>query len=95
MLESLYHKKNNQIYYIQKLKANKLYFLFMSLRNTVPTSRNYFENLFLNISFTWKDVYNLPLIVTINTRLHIFQYKVLNNALHLNKYLNIFKLSDT
>ena len=32
---------------------------------------------------------------TINTKLHVFQCKVLNNALYLNKHLYIFKLSDT
>ena len=30
-----------------------------------------------------------------NTRLCVFQYKVQNNALYLNKHLYIFKLSDT
>ena len=45
--------------------------------------------------FTWKDVYILPRILTINTRLRVFQYNVLNNALYLNKHLYIFKLRDT
>ena len=34
--------KNNQIYSIEKLKANELYSLSISLRNTVPTSQKYF-----------------------------------------------------
>ena len=87
--------KNNQIYSIEKLKVNELYSLSISLRNAVPTSQKCFENFFPSLSFTWKDVYNLPCIVTINTRLRVFQYKVLNNALCLNKHLYIFKLSDT
>ena len=86
--------KNNQIYSIEKLKANELYPLSISLRNAVPTSQKYFENIFPSLPFTWKDVYILPRIVTINTRLRVFQYKVLNNALYLNKHLYIFKLSD-
>ena len=60
--------KNNQIYSIEKLKANELYSLSISLKNTVPTSQKYFENFFPNLSFTWKDVYILPRIVTINTK---------------------------
>ena len=87
--------KNNQIYSIEKFKANELYSLFISLRNTVPTSQKYFEFFFPNLSFTWKDVYILLRIVTINTRLRVFQYKVLNNALCLNKHLYIFELTDT
>ena len=87
--------KNNQIYSNEKLKANELYSLSILLGNTVPTSQKYFEDFFPNLSFMWKDVYILPRIVTINTRLRIFQYKVLNNALYLNKRLYIFKPSDT
>ena len=87
--------KNNKIYSIEKLKANDLYSLSISLRNTVPTSQKYFEDFFPSLSFTWKDVYILPCTVTINTRLRVFQCKVLNNALYLNKHLYIFKLSDT
>ena len=39
-------------------------------------------------------VYILPHNVIINTRLRIFQYKVLNSALHLNKHFYIFKLEE-
>ena len=87
--------KNIQIYSTEKLKANELYSLSISLRNTVPTSQKYFGNFFPSLSFTWKDVYILPRIVNINTRLRVFQYKVRNNALYLNKHLYIFTLSDT
>ena len=75
--------KNNQIYSNEKLS--------ISLRDTVPTSQKYFEKFFPSLSFTWKDVYILPRIVL----LRVFQYKVLNNALYLDKHLYIFKLSDT
>ena len=50
---------------------------------------------FPNLCFMWTDVYIFPRISTINTRLHVFQYEVLNNALYVNKHLYIFKLSDT
>ena len=59
----------------------------------MPTLQNYFENVFPNLYFTWKDVHILPRIVTINTRLCVFQDKVTNNALHLTKHIYIFKLS--
>ena len=87
--------KNNQIYSIGVLRRNEIYSLSISLRNTVPTSQKYFEKLFPNLSFTWKDNYILPRMIMINTRLRVFQYKVLNNALYLNKHLYIFRLSDT
>ena len=75
--------KNNQIYSIKKLKANELDSLSISLRNNVPTTQKYFEIFFPSLSFTWKDIYVLPHIATINTRLRVFQYKVLNNTLYL------------
>ena len=70
------------------------FILFISLRNNVTTSLKYFDFFFLNLSFTCEDVYILPRIVITNTRLCVFQYKVLNNALYLNKHLYIFKLRD-
>ena len=47
------------------------------------------------LSFTWKDVYIIHRIVTINTRLRVFRYKVLNNVLYVYKHFDIFKVSDT
>ena len=61
----------------------------------MPTSQKHFEIFFPSLSFTSKDVYILPRTVTINTRLRVFQYKLLNNAIYLNKNLYIFKLNDT
>ena len=84
--------KKTQIYFIEKLKANELYSLSISSRNTAPTSQ---KVSFPSLSFTWKDIYILPCIVTINTRIPVFQYKVLTNTLYLNKHLYISKLSDT
>ena len=57
--------------------------------------KNILKIFFPSLSFTWKDVYILPGIATINTRLRVFQYKVLNNVLYFNKHPYIFKLSDT
>ena len=42
--------------------------------------KNILEIFFPSLSFTWKDVYILPRIVTTNITLHVFQYKVLNDA---------------
>ena len=60
-------------------KASELYSLFISLRNAVSMSPKYFEIFFYKSIFTWKDVYTHLRIVTINTRLCAFQYKVLTN----------------
>ena len=69
--------------------------LFPYLCEIMCLSHKKNEFFFLSPSFTWKDVYILSCIVTINTRFRVFQYKVLKNALYLNKHLYIFKLRDT
>ena len=66
-----------------------------TLLKTLCLPRRDTLNLFPNLSFTWKNVYIFPRIVRINTRLRVFHYKVLNNALYLNKHLYIFQLSNT
>ena len=43
----------------------------------------------------WKKVYVLPRIVTIDSFLHSFQYKILNNILYLNKRLYKFNIVDS
>ena len=51
--------------------------------------------LFPNLQCDWKDIYLLPRKVTIDTKLRIFQYKLLNNILYLNKHLFMFRKKDT
>ena len=76
--------KDRQIYSIEKLNSKELYSLSISLKNTIPSSRKYFENLFPGTSIVWKDVYRLPRLVTVNSTLRMFHFKILNNILYLN-----------
>ena len=59
------------------------------------TSQTYFENLFLNLNPDWKSIYLLPRRVTLDTNLRMFQYKLLNNVLYLNKMLFRFRKVDS
>ena len=52
-----------------------------------PTSQTYFENVFEGYIFEWDKIYILPRIVTTDSRIRIFQYKILHNVLYLNKKL--------
>ena len=45
------------------------------------TSQLYYEKCFKNIDFDWKSVYLLSRMVTVDTKLKVFQYKILNNIL--------------
>ena len=92
--ESLYfwsssnYKKN--LYCLNKLESKELYQIQTSKKYKKPTSQLYYEGYSNNFDFDWKLVYLLPRIVTVDTKLKFFQYKILSNILFVNKML--FKL---
>ena len=55
-----------------------------------PTSQIYFENVFQKYHFQWNIIYLLPRLVTIDSVMRAFQYKILHNVLFLNKQLFLF-----
>ena len=59
----------------------------MSLNNSKTRSQLYFEDLFQIKDFDWKHAYLLPRRVTVDTKLRIFQYKIVSNVLYLNEKL--------
>ena len=82
--------KNNQILAIEKLIPKKLYSLSILLENELPTSQQYFSNIFSNSQVKWKQFYPLPCTVPIDTNLRMFQYKLWNTILHLKEKFFIF-----
>ena len=87
--------KNNQILAIEKLIPKELYSLSIVLKNELPTSQKYFCNIFPNLQVEWKKIYLLPRKVSNDTNLRMFQYKILNNILYLNKQLFLFNKKET
>ena len=81
--------KSNKTYSLNKCNSKELYCLQISLNNSKTRSQLYFEDLFQKKDIDWKHI--LPRRVTVNTNLRIFQYKILNNVLYLNKKLFRFK----
>ena len=55
-----------------------------------PSSNIYFENLFNDFNMDCTTIYMLPCLVTYNTYMQSFPYKILNNVLYLNKKLHTF-----
>ena len=53
----------------------------------LPTSQYFFEKHFPQSNIVWKKIYSLPRVVTVDNRIRVFQYKLLNNILFLNKML--------
>ena len=87
--------KNNRMVALEKLHSKEIYSLIISQDMSTPTSKQYFQTLFPHLNLDWKLIYLLPRILTKNTSLSAFQYKVLNNVLYLNLKLFQFKLSTT
>ena len=52
-----------------------------------PTSQKSLEKLLGRQDLDWASIYMFPRMVTVESKLRIFQYKVINNILHLNDRL--------
>ena len=87
--------KNNQLFAIEKLIPKELYSLSIVLKNELPTSQKYFCNIFPNLQVEWKKIYLSRRKVSNDINLSMFQYKILNNILYLNKQLFIFNKKYT
>ena len=61
----------------------------------LPTSQLYSEKVLGFGKVEWENVYMLPRIVTIESSLRSFQYKILNNILYLNERLFKFNIVDS
>ena len=59
------------------------------------SSNIYFENLFNHDDIDWTANYVLQRLVTHNTYMRPFQYKILNNILCLNKKLHTFGIKSS
>ena len=81
--------KKNHVYCLSRLDSKDLYNLQITLKFTKITSQYYYETLFNQTDIDWK----IPRIVTTDTKLRNFQYKILNNVLYLNKMLLKFGIS--
>ena len=57
--------------------------------------KNIFATFSPNLQVEWKKIYLLPRKVSNDTNVRMFQYKILNNILYLNKQLFIFNKKDT
>ena len=52
-----------------------------------PTSQKSFDKLLWRQDLDWASIYMIPQMVTVESKLRIFQYKVLNNIFYLNDRL--------
>ena len=84
--------RNSRVLTVQKATSKELYWILITTVKHKPTSQKYFEKKFTDLSLDWKEIYMIPRIVSSNTYMRCFQYKVLNNTLFLIK--NFFSLRN-
>ena len=84
--------RDNHIYSLEKLNAKELYSISICFKKLIPSSQNYFENIFPDASIKRRDTCILPRLVTINSNLSMFHCKILHTVLYLNKQLFRFGL---
>ena len=75
----------NTNYSLEKLYSRKLYHMQLLLKYEKPTCHDYHEKKFDEYDSNWKLTSRIPRIVTYETKIRIFHYKLLNNRLYLNK----------
>ena len=80
---------------LKKLSSNELYSILITKYTNKASSNVYFEKVFPNMKLDWRNIYILPRIITVNTYLRSFQYKILNNIVFLNKNLFVFWKKNT
>ena len=83
--------KCNTIYKLEKLNSKELYHMQLCLKYK-PTHQSYQKKYFDDYDFNWKLIYRISHIATLETKIRIFQYKLLNNVLYLNKKLFQFNI---
>ena len=74
----------------EKLSSKELYSILIKEFTNRPSPNVYFEKIFPNMKFDWRKIYISLRILTINSYLRSFQYKILINILFLNEKLFVF-----
>ena len=75
------------MYFLNRLSSKEICnFLIVQKEEKTP-SRLYYQKKFSNSNIDWKNIYLLVCIVTKDSKLRTFQFKLLNNVLYFNKML--------
>ena len=95
MSDTIYLNLDNSEITLSKVSSRLLYKAFKGRKQVPPTTQKKFKEKFSYFSFSWNDIYSLPFIVTIETKIREFQYKVLNNIVFTNEKMFKFKMTNS
>ena len=75
---------------IPNMKVKEVYAKLLRPLVQKPTPQKTIEKLLANDDINWQKVYMVPRKVSISSAIRIFQYKILNNILYLNRKISKF-----
>ena len=81
--------------HIEMLKTKDIYNICISKKFKDSTTKDFFIRKFDVRNDEWKKIYTLAGKATIDTRMRIFQYKILNNIPYLNRRLYRMKIVNS
>ena len=87
--------KGSRVITLDKLTPTEIYSILISKVKNKSSFNILFKNLFNYYNIDWTGIYMLPRLVTYNTYMQCFQYKILNNVLFLNKNLPTFQMKPS
>ena len=95
MSDTTYLNLDNSEITLSKVSFKFLYRAFKCRKQVPAMAQKLFTDKFSYFSFHWNTIYSLPFVVTIETKIREFQYKVLNNIVFTNEKLFKFKMTDS
>ncbi len=83
---------------LNKLSCKEIYWHMINKDNHIPASKSKWHQLFPLLSKDadnlWPEIYKLPFIITRETKLQSFQYKIIHRIISCNKWLYNIKIKD-
>ena len=83
------------MYFLTRLNSKEIYNFLIAQKEEQTPSRLYYQKKFSNSYLDWKNIYLLVRIVTKDSTVRAFQFKLLNNVLYINKMLFKFGKSGS
>ena len=77
--------QGSRVITLDKLTSTEIYSILISRAQHKPLSNIYFENQYNDYNIDWTAIYMLPRLITYNTYMRSFHYKILNNVLFSTK----------
>ena len=82
--------QGSRVITLDKLTSIEIYSILISRAQNKPPSNIYFENLYNDYNIDWTAIYMLPRLITYNTYMRSFQWKILNNVLFISQRKNSY-----